>query len=84
MTTKTVREKADDRARIAKDIREQFGGAGAVCAADAMRYLGLQKEAGRNFLKGIPSFPSDPESGGGKRMYLVIDLARKIYERQGA
>ena len=84
MPTKTVREKADERKRIADDIRAQFGGAGAICAADARRYIGLEKEAGRNFLRGIPSFASDPESGGGKRMYLVIDLARKIYERQGA
>jgi len=82
MATKTVREKADERRRIAEDIREQFGGAGAICAADAMRYLGLKKEAGAKFLQGIPSFPSDPERGGGKRMYLVIELARKIYERQ--
>jgi len=82
MQTKTVREKSDERKRIADDIRGQFGGAGAICAADAKRYLGLQKEAGMKFLRGIPSFLSDTENGGGKRMYLVIDLARKIYERQ--
>jgi hypothetical protein len=82
--TKTVREKADERKRIADDIRERFGGAGAICAADARRYLGLQREAGAKFLQGVPSFLSGPDGQGGKRMYLVINLAKKIYERQGS
>ena len=81
MKTKTVREKADDRKRIADDIRDQFGGVSAICASQARRYLGMGEEMGNRFLRELESFQL---CKGGKRMYLAIDIARKIYERQGA
>jgi len=82
VNTKTTHEKADDRKRIADDIRGQFNGAGMISASDAGRYLGLQKEAARKFLAEVPFIWSDPVKKSGKRMYLATELARKIYERQ--
>jgi len=81
MKTKTVRERADERKRIADDIREQFGGASAICASQARRYLGMGEEMGNKFLSELESFRL---CKGGKRMYLAVDIAKKIYERQGA
>jgi len=77
MPTKTVYEKAKERKRIADDIREQVGN--APCISDVRRYLGVSGDMTTNFLRDIPSFQLCP---GGKRLYLAIDIAAKIYTLQ--
>ena len=66
------------REDIARDIREQVG-KNAPCESELRRYFGLSRDATRALLKGVPVFQM---VDGGKKLYLAIDIARMISDKE--
>lgn len=66
------------RVEIAADMRRTFG-SNALTKKQAGQYLGKKDRATYEFLRDVDAIPS---SGGKRRTYLVIDLARKLERMQ--
>ena len=60
---------------FADDIRRQYGN--GLCKAQVREYLGISQHTAEKFLLDV-----DFVQHGRRKIYLAIDVARKIYEAQ--